>query len=145
MLGKPPHAWELGTHNFADSSTELDSRSRDSSRSESYPSPEPASCLRKRSVSESQGTHLWGMAESQPSGRLPWWRRNWLALAGLCLIVLVAPTRWSLPRCCQPGSSPIAPGAKVDDNTRFNAVVNTRAALLGSVWMKMGGLAGNSL
>jgi hypothetical protein len=27
---------------------------------------------------------------------------------------------------------PIGPGARVDDNTRFNAVVNTRAALLGA-------------
>jgi hypothetical protein len=36
------------------------------------------------------GDILTAMAESQPTGRPPWWRRNWLALTVLGLVVLLA-------------------------------------------------------
>src|SRR5215472_4566748 len=70
------------------------------------------------------------MAESQPSGRPPWWRRHWLALTMGGLIVLlvyavlavVVFPAWIVS---------INAGPKADDNTRLNAIVNTRGALLG--------------
>jgi hypothetical protein len=70
------------------------------------------------------------MAES--SGRPPRWRRYWLALTGLGVIVLVAAYAVLAATVLPAWIVPIGPGARVDDNTRFNAVVNTRAALLGA-------------
>ncbi len=69
------------------------------------------------------GAHLPAMAES--SGRPAWWRRHWLALTGLGVIVLVVAYA-VLPATVLPAWIVfIGAGAKVDDNTRFNAVVNT--------------------
>lgn len=43
-------------------------------------------------LGKSRGTHFWGMAESQPSERPPWWNRHRLMLTalGVSLIVLLA-------------------------------------------------------
>src|SRR5262249_12247749 len=69
-------------------------------------------------------------ADSQPSDRPPSWRRHWIALTVGGLIVLlvyavlavVVFPAWIVS---------MNAGPKADDNTRLNAIANTRGTLLG--------------
>jgi uncharacterized protein YjbI with pentapeptide repeats len=71
------------------------------------------------------------MAESQPNGRGPWWRRHWLVLvlSGLGLIGLMAYA--VLAARVLPAWIVSMDATKVDENHRLEAIVNTRGALLG--------------